>query len=1373
MCQITPSTKAVKVGSASVADSKAAADDGGPSMTSLAPSSSPVRKIDPVVRAINTVMYGLLVHFGTLWMIEFSRAADTGDGNNIDDEEECTPSHPGRCDGPQPGYLVMILFLHEYWVYLQHSNVLGNPLLQHLDRQYGIALLKSNRHWSIAGTLSAYWARETLGMFLCLPLLQSSSSSHRDGGTVVPGGSSSYYPFSQTQYLILYSLIYHTIKSRGVRKDALHRSSPTFGIMRLVIDKFYTHSSKETAVTALRLFLQGLDTYVHFCILRDMVVLLSPFSYGWFVSSMHVLFGIWVVHAAMNQLFRCSTASAMVRIWHSLTAGNPVSSSAREDTDEAWKSLTKQKSDEDDSTEDESVSSSSESDGDQNEEFDRGFIVRWLLREERVPDALKGRRGAASDCVDKAVRLETSIGILAAFFMLGLGEVPLGILSYGGGFAELQGFMQDRRRIVSTTLYAWLLWSLLHGIRAMFLKSRHVPMPMKTTTQLRVTYRTSVDRRRSLVRILDQAVMIGIAVHVVPEGSRWTMLPICAFLTGKSFLRSMHIEYPKLVWRVLAAVEFVAKLAILRRMTEVSTADATIASSMLAIAWAIWVVSSPIPTPCEASPSFQCGKDDTHDNIADVVFLGHPALLADAWALWLLPYSLKERWQVPSWAILLWPFHYLVGYYVCNIRRKLFGDGASFFCCDDNHYGETRMQNWVASHFGRHFVTNPREVKENIEAAARHAEEIGVKVLCLGALNKAESINSGGLGVVKALGPGRRLSIIHGNHLTAAAVVETIYQCFGERRVKLFLTGASSKVGWAVAKALRDRYGYDILCHSTDPGRRRYFEEQGFAAASSLSQGSAYSKYWIVGKYDMEVATIIPQGAVAVVFSVPHPLESRPDVRVIEAGTLHMDLSRLDRPRVFTNKLKEHEVFACHAASVVAAYRLKQFGVSRIDEVGPVVPEEMDSWLVDAKKLGFSVPQYEPVLEADLTSLPCNKPPVVIVGGGPSGLAVAAYLSQKDIPHVVLELNTDPNSFGSWSQHFTGLEITTSKKWCNLPGLRMSEKEYPEETVTSEEYQRYLKQYVHRYRITIRRGVRVTSIERGTEKNPYTVKCHETGDDGNDHFTELTAWSVIVATGKHRTPQKNTSDDLVSKLVSSEIPHVHSAEMCDKTVWEKAINAAKNGRLCIVGFGNSAADIATMILQHCDSDSKPKIHVAARSIPPVFPRRAKFLRVDALGYIMRVLPVLLQDLLVKLLWWGIPASRICNSAFPSHLKRWNKIQGRVPVIDKHGILASGFRSGVLVGHGPIMDVTKEQEMRFRDQPLVGSHGMFPTSARGTKIDMVIMSTGYQEECIVDREDRLNGLYKCGFGKSDRFLPLQSISEDATNIGEDIASSYYK
>ena len=254
-------------------------------------------------------------------------------------------------------------------------------------------------------------------------------------------------------------------------------------------------------------------------------------------------------------------------------------------------------------------------------------------------------------------------------------------------------------------------------------------------------------------------------------------------------------------------------------------------------------------------------------------------------------------------------------------------------------------------------------------------------------------------------------------------------------------------------------------------------------------------------------------------------------------------------------------------------------------------------------------------------------------------------------------------------------------------------------------------------------------------------------------------------------PQRNTADDLASRLTRAHIPFVHSTDLCTDATWSKAIHAAQTGRLCLIGFGNSAADIATVILRQCDEDGQPKIHVAARTVPPVFPRRRAFLRVDTLGYWVRWMPEFLQEIVIRLLWFGIPTSRTCNAAFPAHLKRWCKIQGRVPVIDKEGVVASSFQSGRLIAHGPVAETfpsSPEDEGRgsvcFQDLP----HGT--NRSNRVPVDLVILATGYKRDCVIGREDRLNGLYKCGFG-DDRFLPLQSIAEEAEKIANDIASNF--
>ena len=679
------------------------------------------------------------------------------------------------------------------------------------------------------------------------------------------------------------------------------------------------------------------------------------------------------------------------------------------------------------------------------------------------------------------------------------------------------------------------------------------------------------------------------------------------------------------------------------------------------------------------------------------------------------------------------------------------------------------MQNWVSSHFARHFVTSKRAVKKNIETAARYAESSGVKVLCLGALNKAESLNRGGIGVANALGPDRKLSIIHGNHLTAAAVVQTTRQCFGEK-AKVFLTGASSKVGWAVAQALKSRYGYDILCHSTDPSRRQIFRDHGFLAASTLEEGTVFSNLWIVGKYDPAVAKTIPQGSTAIVFAVPHPLQERNDVRVVEGGTLHLDLSKLSHPLKFTNKLAKHEIFACHASGFVAAQRIREGRVDtngRVDELGKVDHTIMDEWLDDAIKLGFKVPAVRPVDEKtthphDVTQfLSTGRPPVVIIGGGAAGLAVSASLRRRGVMSIILEEQTEGDKFGSWGKHFSGLEVTSRKKWCSLPGFKISDSIANGEIISGQQYQRYLQLYAARFALDIRRGHRVTNVVCEDDGN-WKVECKESN-------FEMKCSAVVVATGKNSIPKRDTANNLLKEFQNAGIDAIHTTDLKEPNTWQTAVQAASRGRLCVVGFGNSAADVCRAILEKAersdiDNDQQPCIHVAARTVPSVFPRSKSFLRLETIGYIMRQLPGPVQEGIIKVGQKIIYECSSIDAAFPSHLPRWTKFNGRVPVVDKKGQLVSAFASGTMIGHGPVTCVSSNG-LRFDD-------GNARNKSTNVGIDLVIMATGYKHTSLIGREDRLNGLYQCGF-KCERFLPLISIGEEAESIASEIISSQYR
>jgi uncharacterized protein len=282
-----------------------------------------------------------------------------------------------------------------------------------------------------------------------------------------------------------------------------------------------------------------------------------------------------------------------------------------------------------------------------------------------------------------------------------------------------------------------------------------------------------------------------------------------------------------------------------------------------------------------------------------------------------------------------------------------------------------------------------------------------------------------------------------------------------------------------------------------------------------------------------------------------------------------------------------------------------------------------------------------------------------------------------------------------------------------------------------------------------------------SETTPWTIMIDDERKDGMQG--KIAASSVIIATGKHRIACANTGDDIVSKLTAAKIPMAHSSDMTPDN-WRLAFQAASNGTLCIVGFGNSAADISTAILQacHCKTDNT-MIHIAARTVPPVFPQSMSFFRADTVGFILSWLPLIIQEYVLRLLWRFIPVSDRCNSAFPSHLKRWNKLHGRIPVIDK-GNISAGFVSGRLKGHGPIIAVN-EDGVLFSDS---STHSLL--SKQRTKIEMVILATGYKQDCVVDREDRPSGLYKVGFG-DDNFLPLHSMCKEVEVVVDEIAAGY--
>ena len=193
--------------------------------------------------------------------------------------------------------LVLFLLVHETWIFLQHANILLNPLCQRLDRNYGIALLKNGMSWVISLTLSAYWLREIFSMLSCYSIVSQ-----------------------RTRYLIIISVAYHTFKAINICIDSWRQWSPKLGIMRLLIDYWHWDTYLNILISLKRLFLQAFDTIVHGTIIFDILFpISSSFSSNTqFLLAFKITSLLWLFHAIIVQISQKSTATIMVELFKRL-----------------------------------------------------------------------------------------------------------------------------------------------------------------------------------------------------------------------------------------------------------------------------------------------------------------------------------------------------------------------------------------------------------------------------------------------------------------------------------------------------------------------------------------------------------------------------------------------------------------------------------------------------------------------------------------------------------------------------------------------------------------------------------------------------------------------------------------------------------------------------------------------------------------------------------------------------------------------------------------------------------------------------------------------------------------------------------------------
>jgi sterol desaturase/sphingolipid hydroxylase (fatty acid hydroxylase superfamily) len=327
----------------------------------------------------------------------------------------------------------------------------------------------------------------------------------------------------------------------------------------------------------------------------------------------------------------------------------------------------------------------------------------------------------------------------------------------------------------------------------------------------------------------------------------------------------------------------------------------------------------------------------------DVVFMGHGTHLVSLFHLPFMLRSFSSRPFSPKWWLApLWP--------VCLpvvVLMRLVGRP---FCSDKHRLRHLKLETWSTPAWAIQFFFRSQFsfINRKIEQAILEADTSGVKVIGLGALNKNEALNGGGLLFVQKH-PELRVRVVHGNTLTAAAILQKIPNGIKE----VFLTGSTSKLGRAIALYLSER-GVRVIMYTTAEERFNKIRDEAKEKFRSLlvhaptMEAGTHCKDWVVGKHcSKEEQALAPPSTTFHQFVVPKIPESRKDCFYTDLPAFAMPKDAKDF-KTCEMTMERGVVHACHAGAVVHGLEGWDF-----HEVGAIDHTRIDETWAAAIKHGF------------------------------------------------------------------------------------------------------------------------------------------------------------------------------------------------------------------------------------------------------------------------------------------------------------------------------------------------------------------------------------------------------------------------------------
>ncbi|PPS20046.1 hypothetical protein GOBAR_AA00538 [Gossypium barbadense] len=244
-----------------------------------------------------------------------------------------------------------------------------------------------------------------------------------------------------------------------------------------------------------------------------------------------------------------------------------------------------------------------------------------------------------------------------------------------------------------------------------------------------------------------------------------------------------------------------------------------------------------------------------------------------------------------------------------------------------------------------------------------------------------------------------------------------------------------------------------------------------------------------------------------------------------------------------------------------------------------------------------------------------QKEQVIIVGAGPSGLAMAACLNHHSIPYIILEREDCIASL--WKKYaYDRLHLHLDKQFCVLPHMPFPDS-YPR-FVSRQQFVSYLDDYVSRFKISplYRRTVESAGFDGETGK--WIVKARNLG---SGEVEELEGRFLVVASGETSNPFTPVIEGL----------NTFPGDVLHSTRFRNG-KAFQNQKVLVVGSGNSGMEIAFDLANHGAQTSlvvRSPVHVLSRDMIYLGLILVKYIRVNLVDSLMVMLSKLVYGDLSK------------------------------------------------------------------------------------------------------------------------------------------------